>query len=100
MTVQLSFTGDGTMAMNAGWQEGHVFVCFYDTGEPHGLDEHAPQPFKSTGEMIDACPVILNFTSAKSIDNLIATLVDAKKMLLDPETFERNHDCVHLDGDK
>lgn len=95
---QLSFIGDGRMTMNAGKQDDLVFVYFYASDEPHDLDERAPQPFKGMQELLDGSEVILNFTNAKSIENLISTLMDAKAMLEDFEAFKRENNCDILDG--
>lgn len=96
---QISLVGDGRMAMNAGKQGDFVFVYFYDTGSPHDLNETLPQPFKSMKELLDSSEVILNFTNAKSIDNLIDTLESAKAMLVNIEEFKRENQYDISDGD-
>lgn len=99
MALQLAFTGDGTMGMNAGYQDGHSFVVLYDAGCPHDLDERLPQQFRSMEELIDDSYVILNFTCAKSIDNFIETLNHAKAMLEDIESFKCENSYDILCGD-
>lgn len=99
MAIQLEFTGDGTMGINAGYQNGHSFVVLYDAGSPHDINNPLPQQFKSMGELIDDSYVILNFTCVKSIENLISMLNDAKAMLEDIDQFKRCNPVDYLDGD-
>lgn len=96
MTKQVAFTGDGTMGIVVGYQNGLSFVAIYDSGKPHDLDHTEHVKFKSMAELIDCSEVILNFTCTKSIENLIDQLNCAKQMLEDIDAALRDNSTIEL----